>query len=424
MVTFLLFAHNYPSCLQPKTKGELAMTPLKNWKITVMFFLLMGMLAIGNSWAGPPTTLPTQYPGVEDLKPITIRYATMTGKKHATFQGLDRYWPAVEKASGGKIKARIFAGGVLLGSKESLRGVKDGTADAAHVVITYDASALPHLNMLIDMAMIIDDSVAAAAATSEIISLHPELFKEDLEKNEIQMFGVYATSTYGQLAKFPIRTPDDIKGKKVRCGGNAWVRAAQYLGAVPIQMSVTESYEGLQRGTLDTLWGATDYLRSYKFWDMIKYVTEYPLGAFNGTNTPTFNNQFWNSLPKVAQRILIDHIPMVVAGTTIDGYMIKDAQAKEISLKKGIQFIQPDASLAQKIDEFKKQDMENIIDLVMKERGLTKERAIAIRDTFIDLYKKWKKISSEEIKDDRDRFEVALYREIYGPLVYKLGLVE
>ena len=396
----------------------------RSWKIISLVILVMAMLTAGSAWAGPPTKPPAKYPGIDKLKDITIRYATLTSKKHATFQGLNRYWPAVKKASGGKINVRIFAGGVLLGSKETLRGVKDGTAESGHVVITYEAAALPHLVMMMDMAMIIDDAVAAAGATSEMISLHPDLFKEDLEKNQLQAFGVYATSTYGQLSKDPIRTVDDLKGKKVRCGGNAWVRAANYLGAVPVQLSLADSYEGLQRGTLDVLWGATDYLRSYKFWDVVKYVTEYPMGAFAGTAVPSFGNKFWNTLPKVAKRILIDHIPMVVAGTTIDGYMIKDAQAKKTALKKGIKFIKPSPELAKKINEFKEEDLKNIIKFAVEKRGLTKERATAIRDNFVKLYKKWKKLNQSEIKDNRDRFEAVLYREIYGPLVYKLGLVE
>jgi TRAP-type C4-dicarboxylate transport system substrate-binding protein len=388
------------------------MKPSQNWKTMAIVTLTIGILAVGSAWAGPPTKPPAKYSGVDNLKDMSIRYATMTGKKHATFQGLNRYWPAVEKASGGKIKARIFAGGVLLGAKETLRGVRDGTAESGHVVATYEAAALPHYCMLVDMAMILDDGIAAAGATSELMCLQSDLFKEDLVKNEIQMFGVYATSTYGQLAKVPIRSVDDVRGKKVRCGGHAWVRAAKYLDAVPVQLSLTDTYEGLQRGTLDILWGATDYLRSYKFWDIIKYVTEYPLGAFNGTDTPAFGNKFWEPLPKVAKRILIDHI------------LIKDAQAKEMAIKKGVKFIKPNADLAQKIDEFKKQDLENIIDYAVTERKIDKGRAIAIRDNFVRTYKKWKQISAEEVKGDRDRFEAVLYREIYGPLVYKLGLVD
>ena len=382
-------------------------------------------LAVGSAWAaGPPTKPPEKYAGVDKLPDINIRYATLTGKKHATFMGLDRYWPAVQKASGGKIKARIFAGGVLLGAKETLRGVKDGTADSGHVVITYEAAALPQSSVMMDMAMLIDDGVAAAGATSEMICLHPELFKDDLEKNDIQMFGMYATSTYGQMSKVPIRTADDLKGKKVRCGGHAWVRAAEYMGAVPIQLSLSDCYEGLQRGTLDVLWGATDYLRGYKFWDVIKYVTEYPLGAFNGTATPSFGNKFWKPLPKVAKRILIDNMPIVVAGTTIDGYIIKDAEAKQTAIKKGIKFIKPEADLAKKIDAFREHDLANIINFEVKERGLSKERATAIRDNFVKLYKKWKRISEEEVKDNTKKFEAVLYREIYGPLVYKLGLAD
>jgi TRAP-type C4-dicarboxylate transport system substrate-binding protein len=330
----------------------------------------------------------------------------------------------VEKASGGKIKTRVFAGGLLLGFKETLRGLKDGVADTAHLVISYEPSFLPTLNMITDMLMLNDDAVAACGATCEILCLHRDFFEEEERKNGVVLFGCYGTYPYVMMSPKPIRSLNDLKGKKVRTGGPTWVRMCDYLGVVPVAISASEAFEALQRGTLDIVWGPLDYLYSFKLWDVAKYVTVYPIGGFNGTDTPTFSQLFWDKLPKVGKRIFIDHYRMVPARTTIDGYWYREAETKKQAQEKGVKFIEPDADLKKAIDEFKKKDIDGVVDFAFKNRKVPREKAQQIRDTYVNLYKKWDKISKEVVKEKRDKFEEMLYKEIYGPLTVKMGLIE
>src|SRR3546814_11506556 len=75
---------------------------------------------------------------------------------------------------------------------------------------------------------------------------------------------------------------DELKGKKIR-GPGAIGRMATAVGAVPVNVTITESYEGLQRGQIDCTFGAAGWLDTYSFGDVAKYVTMISIGgAFGG----------------------------------------------------------------------------------------------------------------------------------------------
>src|SRR3546814_3719574 len=70
---------------------------------------------------------------------------------------------------------------------------------------------------------------------------------------------------------------DELKGKKIR-GPGAIGRMATAVGAVPVNVTITESYEGMQRGQIDCTFGAAGWLDTYSFGDVAKYVTMISIG--------------------------------------------------------------------------------------------------------------------------------------------------
>lgn len=73
-----------------------------------------------------------------------------------------------------------------------------------------------------------------------------------------------------------IRTPDDLKGLKVRVAGATAADVATALGATPVQMPITQVYNALQTGLIDGVITGASTLSDFK---LDEVANSYTLGA-------------------------------------------------------------------------------------------------------------------------------------------------
>ena len=91
------------------------------------------------------------------------------------------------------------------------------------------------------------------------------------------MLSGWTSSAYVLTCREPIRTVAELKGKRVRAtGGNA--EMFKLAGVVPVGATLVEAVGLLQRGGLDCQHGIDDWLRTFGYADVAKYVMDYPLG--------------------------------------------------------------------------------------------------------------------------------------------------
>ena len=355
-----------------------------------------------------------KYPGLSQMKPVEITFSAYVPSAHTVFETLNPYFKKVEDLSGGKVKFKTFAGGVLMKAQETLRALTAGTVPCALVTTTYFTSFIPRVNLIGDILLLTDDASATCGATTELLLSYPDFFEDELKKNNVYMLGgLYSTNPYITICNKPLRTLEDFKGKKIRTAGAAWVRLANALGVTSVSIPITEGFEGLQRGTIDGVWGAAEFLRSYNLWDVAKYVNDYPTGCYCGTCALTFNRDFWNQLPKPAREIIMDEMAFVPAGVTLISYGSVEEKTRAEAPKRGVQFIQPDPELKKTIDEFKAGEVERAADWASKNRRLDRQVCLDILRKFEELYKKWQKISKEAVKEDVHKLTAVMNKEIY-----------
>ncbi|MDD4781490.1 MAG: DctP family TRAP transporter solute-binding subunit [Tissierellia bacterium] len=103
----------------------------------------------------------------------------------------------------------------------------------------------------------------------------------------------------------PIRTPDDMKGLKMRIpGSNVHVSLLKYLGADPITMSSTEVYTSTQQGTIDASENTIDLLLSQRTLEVSDYLT-----LWNYSYDPLFltvSEKLWGTLTEEEKQIFKD----------------------------------------------------------------------------------------------------------------------
>jgi hypothetical protein len=103
----------------------------------------------------------------------------------------------------------------------------------------------------------------------------------------------------------------------------------------------------------------------------------------------------------------------VPAGITLISYGAREAKTKATAPDRGVKFIKPAADLKKAIDDFKSGEVERAAEWASQKRGLDKEEAKTILNTYLQIYKKWKPISEETIKGDPDKLIEALEEKVY-----------
>jgi TRAP-type C4-dicarboxylate transport system substrate-binding protein len=79
-----------------------------------------------------------------------------------------------------------------------------------------------------------------------------------------------------------IRTPDDLKGLKIRVYGTAQTEFARALGMEPVSIAFAETYTALERGTVDAAITGTYPGFALKFFEVTKYLVDVNHGPVAG----------------------------------------------------------------------------------------------------------------------------------------------
>jgi TRAP-type C4-dicarboxylate transport system substrate-binding protein len=117
-----------------------------------------------------------------------------------------------------------------------------------------------------------------------------------------------------------VRSPDDVKGLKLRSTGGAMDIFARKVGAVPVRMAAPEVRESLSRGTLDGLIFPVESVLSYDLQSFVKHGTRGGnFGSFVGTYV--VSDAVWKKLPKDVQQA------MVAAGESATERLCKEVDA-------------------------------------------------------------------------------------------------
>lgn len=103
-----------------------------------------------------------------------------------------------------------------------------------------------------------------------------------------------------------VRTPDDLKGLKIRVSGSAAAAAVEALGATPVQMPAGEIYNSLQTGLIDGVITGASAIGDFKLDEVANsYTLNAPLGHISFY--VVMNQAKYESLPE-AERAAIDSI--------------------------------------------------------------------------------------------------------------------
>jgi TRAP-type mannitol/chloroaromatic compound transport system substrate-binding protein len=240
-----------------------------------------------------------------ELPTIKWRLASSFPKSLDTiYGGADVMAKRVAAATGGKFQIQVFAAGEIVPGPGVMDAVKDGTVEVGHTCSYYFIGKDP--TFAFDTAVpfgLNSRQQTAWMMEGGGIELFREFFKD------YNIHNIPCGNTGAQMGGWfrkEIKSVEDLKGLKFRCGGFAGQVLAK-LGVVPQQIPGGDIYPALEKGTID----AAEWIGPYDdlklgFNKVAKYYY-YPGFWEGGPQISLYvNSKQWASLPKEYQTILED----------------------------------------------------------------------------------------------------------------------
>ena len=179
---------------------------------------------------------------------------------------------------------------------------------------------------------------------------------EEFKKLGLVYTGHVATRPYNILSVKPVRSVADLKGMRLRSGGSPFSRWATAMGANPVQMSANDQYEALSNGLLDGTMNPLSALFGGRLEEVVKYVTDMPIGTFHAAMPFTLRKDTWNKLSTDERKALLH-----AGAIALSSYLPEDQRQIDAGLGKakanGLQFLEPDQGLVDANEAFAKSEI-------------------------------------------------------------------
>ncbi|WP_397474746.1 TRAP transporter substrate-binding protein [Pusillimonas sp.] len=252
----------------------------------------------------------------------------------------------VEHATEGRVKIR-FTPASLGAPPRQFDLARTGVADLTSNNQAYTVEIFP-LAMFAELPFVANSaeslSVANWRATQALMAEHDEY-------KDVKLLGVFSNGPAMVFTrKKPIRTIDDIQGLRTRTSDGIPSKIAARLGAIPITAPVTEAYQMLSKGIIDSVILPPDSIYSFKMDQYLDYMTRIPKGLYSSTFFLVMNKAKWDALSQEDQEGI-----MSVSGENlaIEAGKVWDDQdriAIEAFEERGMQIADPDPALITAIE--------------------------------------------------------------------------
>lgn len=325
--------------------------------------------------------------------------------------GLIDFAADLRERTGGEIDFKVFTSGTLVPPRASLSAIGDNIAQVGFFAGTYTPAELPVANLVASLAFENTDMLVQALASTEF-SLTNEAQLAEWKDNRVVFGGGYSTPPYNLFCTVPIRTAEDMKGKRLRMPGGVYERWAQHLGAVSVNISSNEMYTGLERGALDCASNANDALVSHSLHEVVDHAVITENGVYYSGAMYGYNPGFWAGLKPEQRSTLFDGMATHIVRTTM-GYAAEHEEALAFAREQGVEVVAPDESLRAATEEFIKADRAKLIE---DARSAGIEGAAAIVEDYSRLVDKWETLLSGIDRDDQEAVAALLKQEVYDKL--------
>lgn len=203
------------------------------------------------------------------------------------------------------------------------------------------------------------------------------LYKEGMLGDDYKDFKVLALFTHAggliHTLDKPVRSPEDLKGLRLRTANPAVSAMLMDLGASPIGLPHAAIYENLQNGNIEglvTTWDLVDFTKSN---ELLNYHTD--AGVYVGGFYFVMNRKKYNSLPKNVRQAIDEISGDALVAKFGDWWNKWEAAGKADAIKRGDKIIEIDDATRAKWKDAVRPTVEGYLE-GLKAKGVKNPKAI------------------------------------------------
>ena len=287
----------------------------------------------------------------------TIRVSLQLPETHSLGQNWLDFKAIIEKESNGELELQLFPSAQLYKDKQVPEAVGSGAIEAGSAFLGRFTGSVPSVDV-INLPFFFRDEAHLRAASAGGSTMRQILDGEVLKETGAKVLWWQAFGRNIYLNKGnPIRVPADLKGKKVRTYGKVLGWTIEALGGAPTIMSGSKQFLAYQQGAVDVGMTGASAVKSRKLYEVMDNMTLSYDSAIEFV--AVINNDFFNSLSKPHQQIILDAAAKVEKKLRDEIYSGEAAMIQEVS------------------------DKINVIELTAAERALWVESTQSVIERFV-----------------------------------------
>jgi TRAP-type C4-dicarboxylate transport system substrate-binding protein len=266
---------------------------------------------------------------------ITLRMSHSAPATFPTIKSVLEPWiKMVEDESNGKIRVEKYYGGTLHSAKDGFKATVNDITDFTPAYTMYQAGSF-HLHHVLGLPFAFPNAAVASKVAEE---LYPKYFKKEFEAMGVYLANYNVTGPYNLFTKKPVQRLEDIKGMKIRSAGGSTSDIIKALGAVPVNVPATESYNAFQRGMVDGVAFYDTGAIGYRVHEVTKNLTE--LKVNNNPLSYAFNRKTFDKYPPEVKRFMYN-MQRRLSQMNGNEFDRQDAISRKIIEESGVKVIKP-----------------------------------------------------------------------------------
>lgn len=225
--------------------------------------------------------------------PIVIKFSHVVSVDTPKGKAAEYFAKKADELTKGKVKVEVYANSTLYKDKEEMEALQLGAVQMLAPSLAKFGPLGAKEFEVFDLPYIFSDYDALRKITNGPVGAQ---LLGKLEAKGIRGLAYWDNGFKSFSANTPIKTPADLKGKKMRIQSSKVLEAQMRgIGALPQMMAFSEVYQALQTGVVDGTENPISNLYTQKMHEVQKHLTLTEHGYLG--YAVIVNKKFWDGLP-------------------------------------------------------------------------------------------------------------------------------
>lgn len=247
-------------------------------------------------------------------------------------------WEAlVTEASDGRIQFVNYHGGSLGGATETVDMVLNGQADIGWTSSSINVGRMPTSDGIALPMLGFEDTNEAAAVMWYMYENHDYISDEWADYYVIECSA--ACDVPFTTTKKKVESASDFKGLRMRCVVPGVSYMLQELGCVPMSITISDTYENLEKSVADGCMNDWHNIMAFSLWDVLGYAMDANVSFAN--QALIMNQAKYDSLPADLQAVIDEYSGEFAAAMAGEYWESSITKSMAIAEESGVEIYEP-----------------------------------------------------------------------------------